>query len=134
MDLRIGGKDGSLVLRSDPDCSPYVGYVEVSIGDELAVRRDVQQHYASGFSDLARFFESLAADWRGWSGERTWESLEGELAFTATHDGHVRLRIDVRGSIERDWRVRCDLAVEPGEQLSAAARDARAFASQYSKS
>jgi len=132
MDVQIGGANASLVLRSDPDGSPYVAYVEVCIADELMGKRDVQQHYASAFRDLADYFGSLAADWKGWSGERTWRSLEGELALTAWHDGHVRLQVELRGPFDRDWRLRCELTIEPGEQLSAAARDFADFATQYS--
>jgi Family of unknown function (DUF6228) len=39
----------------------------------------VSSHYATGFNELVRFFREFAADWRGWPGERTYESLEHEL-------------------------------------------------------
>ena len=40
---------------------------------------------------LPRFFDYLAADWRGWDGTRTWSSLEGEFELSCEHDrvGHV---------------------------------------------
>ena len=44
----------------------------------------VSAHYASEFDDLVAFFRQLAADWRGWDGERTYESLEHDLRLTAT--------------------------------------------------
>jgi Family of unknown function (DUF6228) len=32
----------------------------------------VSSHYATGFADLVLFFQRLAADWRGWEGERSY--------------------------------------------------------------
>ena len=55
----------------------------------------VSAHYASEFDDLVAFFRQLAADWRGWDGERTYESLEHDLRLTATHDGYVRLAVQL---------------------------------------
>ncbi len=46
----------------------------------LCASRQVVHSYATGFTDLVAFFESLAHDWRGWDGERRWDSLEGDLA------------------------------------------------------
>lgn len=37
-------------------------------------------------ADLGQFFTSLAKDWKGWRGERTWATLEGEFELTATTD------------------------------------------------
>jgi hypothetical protein len=49
--------------------------------------------YSDGFGQLAGFFAELAASWRGWRGERTYESIEHDLRIVATHDGHVRLKV-----------------------------------------
>jgi hypothetical protein len=43
--------------------------------------------YEMGLGDLSGYFAALAADWRGWEGERRWESLEGDLGLIAAHDG-----------------------------------------------
>lgn len=51
----------------------------------------VSAHYATGFEDLVAFLNALASDWRGWEGERFYESLEHDLRLTATQDGHVHL-------------------------------------------
>jgi hypothetical protein len=36
----------------------------------------VPAHYATGFDDLVAFFRAFASDWRGWQGERTYESVD----------------------------------------------------------
>jgi hypothetical protein len=36
---------------------------------------------------LSGFVASLANDWQGWDGVRTWQSLERELTIDARHDG-----------------------------------------------
>ena len=50
---------------------------------------------ASSFmaTDLGDFFQDLARNWKGWEGERRWETLEGEFSICATSDrlGHIRL-------------------------------------------
>src|SRR5215210_9208315 len=43
-------------------------------------------------------FSEMAQSWRGWSGEKTWHALEGELTLTATMDslGHVTIRVQLQ--------------------------------------
>src|SRR3954454_5528811 len=49
--------------------------------------------YEIRLDGLAEYLEALAKDWRGWSGERLWESLEGDVALIAVHDGHGTIRL-----------------------------------------
>ena len=81
---------------------------------------------------LARYFDQLAQDWRGWDGERAWESLEHDLSLIATHDGRgtVRLRVllrtdtlDARG--EGWWRAEASLSIDAGTYLTNVARAAK---------
>lgn len=51
--------------------------------------------YGPTVGDLADFFAGMARDWRGWKGERTFESVDQDLKITAAHDGHVRLRVAI---------------------------------------
>ena len=44
---------------------------------------------------LADYFAALESDWRGWKGQRVYESTEDDLRLTATHDGHVWLHIEL---------------------------------------
>jgi len=79
------------------------------------------------------FFQDLAANWKGWSGEKRMESLEGHLAVSATSDslGHVSLRVRLRDIIPgtADWCAEGTLVVEAG-QLQRLADDARKFFGQ----
>src|SRR5262249_54274306 len=89
--------------------------------------------YATGFPDLADFFDGLAEDWRGWDGVRTWESAEGDLRIEALHEyGHVHLRVTIRsqgpGWGDDGWSATADLKLDPGDQLQQVAVQLADFA------
>lgn len=76
----------------------------------------------------SKLFRSMAKDWRGWSGERAEESLEGHLHLTCTAErtGHVTIRVRLRSMVlDDDWRVEANLHLEAGQldHLAAAAGD-----------
>jgi len=107
-------RDGSVVTLN-----PHL------LTDGLSAQRVVDRNYASGFADLLHFFERLAKDWRGWRGERSFSSLEGDLRLVATHDGgHVQLQVTVVDWVE-GWTSRAPVRLEPGEQLSQVVRSPR---------
>jgi Family of unknown function (DUF6228) len=88
----------------------------------------VSSHYATGFDELVAFFHGLASDWRGWQGERTYESLEHDLRLTATHDGHVRMAVQLRQSSFPDgWSAAAVIRLDPGEEMTRAADDVAAL-------
>ena len=94
-------------------------------GLNLGARARVGTYMSGG---LAELFGELAADWRGWDGQKAWRSLEGELQLTATADraGHVTLLTRLREGAPPLWSVELTLVVEAG-QLEQIAREARAF-------
>lgn len=68
---------------------------------------------------LGEFFRDLAEHWVGWPGEKSWESVEGDLSLTASHDrlGHVTLVVELRERFdppEREWVARAPLTLEAG--------------------
>jgi hypothetical protein len=66
------------------------------------------------------FFQQLAASWRGWPGEKASESLERDLRLTATHDGHVRLGVQMSRTGGPDgWSASVVLRLDPGEMARA---------------
>jgi hypothetical protein len=75
---------------------------------------------------LDTYFADLAAQWRGWEGNKEWEA-DG-LAFAASHDGlgHVTLDVILESppSLADVWRVRVSLRLEAGT-LDRLAREAR---------
>lgn len=82
--------------------------------------------YLSG--GIGDFFGGLAAEWQGWTGSRTWTSLEDELTLAAESDrtGHVYLHVRLQDGHPARWTVDANLVLEAG-QLERLASDARAF-------
>lgn len=75
------------------------------------------------------FFRDMADQSEGWPGTRTWESLEGELSFSASHDGlgHISMETCLKsGCDEYDWLAQTVVMVEAG-QLEGLARKAAVF-------
>jgi Family of unknown function (DUF6228) len=97
----------------------------------LSASAEVDAVAYDGEHTLGLLFRRLADDWRGWEGERTWRSLEGDFDLAATHDGlgHVALEVRLRsGPYAADWLATGTLSLDAG-QLDAVARDAAAFTS-----
>ena len=97
----------------------------------LGASAEVDAFAYDGEHTLALLFRRLADDWRGWEGERTWSSLEGDFDLAATHDGlgHVALQVRLRsGPYAEDWLLTSTIWLDAG-QLNALARDAAAFSS-----
>lgn len=112
---------------------PYVRTARVSIRAQ-GLEADTIATFSDGPWDIALFFAELAADWRGWEGERHWGALDGELKVQASHTGARVIAVTVRRpdmTFANDaWEARIVLTLEPGEQLDRVARDlASAFAS-----
>jgi hypothetical protein len=123
----------NVVRRPDAVRGPEARFWSVEVclrvpGLEASSR--VSAHYASEFDDLVTFFRQLATDWRGWDGERTYESLESDLRLTATHDGYVRLAVQLWQQAGRQgWSVAAVISLEPGEEMTRVAEDVAALLS-----
>jgi hypothetical protein len=82
---------------------------------------------------LARFFEDLASDWRGWDGQKSWRALERPFFLSATHDGlgHVTLTVRLEeGWVDPNWSAEAHLAIDAGGLTELATRVAR-FVSRF---
>ena len=96
----------------------------------LDASRRVWSDYADSFDELVAFFIGLAADWRGWQGERTYESSEHDLRLTAVHDGHVRLLVQLQETSGLDeWSATGVVRLDPGDEMTRAAEDVAALLS-----
>jgi hypothetical protein len=73
---------------------------------------------------LADYLAGLDRDWRGWDGERVWQSEEVELRLTARHDKTNTVLVGVELVQSGSWRVETELELDPGvfRQLAADAR------------
>ncbi len=80
---------------------------------------------------LADWWQDLADSFRGWEGEKTWESLEHDASLLARHDGtgHVTVRVTLRGSLgyRPDWEASATFAFDAGEELSRVAAEVAEF-------
>jgi hypothetical protein len=126
-ELVIKSRDDSGFLRlHSPDFSgDAVEYftAELSVRTMHAEVR-VYAYRADGLPDL---FEEMASEWRGWRVAKRWESLEGELKLTATHDGlgHIALDI-VLGEPYEEWKAQGIVVLDAGS-LDTPARRLRDF-------
>ena len=126
----VGREDGGLRFEEvEPSRTGEIWSVVVRLrvpGLDASLR--VPAHYATGFDELAAFVSGLASDWRGWQGERTYESLEHDLRLTATHDGHIRLLVQLREtSVPDGWSATGVVQLDPGEEMTRAAQDVAAL-------
>jgi hypothetical protein len=62
---------------------------------------------------LIHFFDDMAANWKGWSGEKVWSSLEGELGLVCTSDslGHIEIEV----ALYDVWTLKHVLHVDSGQ-------------------
>jgi hypothetical protein len=123
LELSDGG--GSLTITSVDSDEPWYWRVTLKSGGLNAstdIDLDSLRHSAGPIGD---FFLGLAADWRGWQGERTWGG--GPLTLSAIHDGLGHITIDVHlitnVYYEPDWEARATVQLEAG-RLDQTARDA----------
>jgi hypothetical protein len=120
-------RDGnSLVLERT--ARPDYCRAELSCG---SMEASTEYYDHDGVQSLAEYFGEIAASWRGWEGDRSWVSLEGELRLAAVHDklGTITLTAELRSNQYYSpgegyiWRVRGLLLLDAGA-LDALARQA----------
>ncbi|MFS0892861.1 DUF6228 family protein [Microbacterium sp. 179-I 3D3 NHS] len=130
---RVGTNSEFLEIMGAPDSgTPTRATVRLAL-EGMTAATTIEQHWSDGFGDLAAFFADLEAHWRGWSGSKTWQSMEGDLVLDAEHtDGRLKLHVTVRRErfdrANDGWVVEGDLTIDLGEQLSQISRDVAVFA------
>lgn len=114
--------DGSL-FEIEPDGSDYL----VARIRSPKVSAEIRVWLYEDAQSLVAFFVAMAAQWRGWSDEKAWASLEGELELRATIDraGHVKIDIRMQNTLGGNpWSLVSSIDTEAG-QLEAIAKQAR---------
>jgi hypothetical protein len=104
------------VLRPHGSEAPELPSWQVHLtGRGLSAVLDVEE---AGWepTSLADFLGALARDWRGWDGEREWQSAEAELRLTARHDktNTVLVTVEIEEGAPPRWRCEAELELEPG--------------------
>lgn len=127
MEPVVIGSEGRTLAFSAPQFhgARPADFLSVTLsGPDLSAGRQVYAGWDGGFTSLAGFFSDLADGWRGWRGERVFESIEGDLRIQATHDGHVNLHVTLWESTVPDgWSVQSVVRIDAGEALRNAATD-----------
>ena len=103
-------------------------YFRVTLSGDAISATKVIYAYTDG-PRLASFFASVAADWRGWDGERVWSALESDFSVRARSDrlGHIRLDVELRSHDPDDnWRISAPVFLDAGS-LDTVAADAETF-------
>ncbi|GIG09034.1 DUF6228 family protein [Catellatospora coxensis] len=132
IDVHFPPSPAQWTLRApvDPWGDGYVARVHVEIHDS-GLRAETEAALSvppdGGEWDLVAYVQGLADGWQGWSGPRTWRSLDDDLRLDAVHDGRGRVTLGVTLRPKRDegWQARIVLVVEAGEQLDRLAQDLR---------
>ncbi|RZI43350.1 hypothetical protein EGT07_10985 [Herbaspirillum sp. HC18] len=97
-------------------------------GEETVFLAKVCTNSFSGTVEAATFvsgqptlmFDEMAANWKGWNGEKRWQSIDGSLTLKATSDlcGHIQLSVSMENFFDH---LSVTLHLEAG-QLEAISR------------
>ena len=96
-------------------------------GDEVTATTTVWGYTDSDF--LVQLFSSIAANWKGWEGEKKWSSIESDLLLVASSDnlGHITLEVSICGNHpDNDWSMSAPVHLDAGG-LDKVASDVAAF-------
>ncbi|MFB6615029.1 DUF6228 family protein [Streptomyces sp. NPDC056367] len=118
------------LFDEDPDC---VHYAIEGRAAGLSARLDGVAAWNRG-TDLAPFPEELSESFRGWDGERVWQTNDRDLTVRAVFrsGGHVGLTWTLRPwhTSVGSWEASVTTWLEAGEQMSTLAADVRHFLGQ----
>ena len=125
--LRINAGDGSSLTVDKGDEPVPLRWHAVLISPGLTATAELDNDPILFSQPMLRdFFAELAADWRGWTGTRSWRA--GALAFDAEHDGlgHVRLTVELERDLYDNWKASVPLYLDAGS-LHHLAREVSSF-------
>jgi hypothetical protein len=107
-------RDGTELILST-EGFPASEKLDVSLVGPSCSARLATSTYCNGSPAL--LFRKMAASWRGWEGELSWSTLEGEFKMTATADrlGHIDLLVEIHSdAYPREWELKARLNLEAG--------------------
>ncbi|MFI6924518.1 DUF6228 family protein [Nonomuraea spiralis] len=126
-------QDPELVVRlsgrRSADQYETVFGVEALAGGLRAEIPDVTVTTWDAAGDLAAFLQTLADDFRGWTGERTWHTDQLTLGAIFRSGGRVELTWTLRpwSSHPPGWETSVTTWIEGGQQMTRLAAGIRAF-------
>ena len=120
--LEIRSANGTTTLKiapwQTPDPTRRLDYLDVALTATglQASTRIYNLHYTGGAGTLPVFFHDIASNWRGWRGEKRWESIESDLKLTCTSTslGSINVAVEFDSYLADPfiWSVRCSLMLE----------------------
>lgn len=106
-------------------------YVTLTANSLRASTRIYNLDHTESPSDLPAFFEDMARNWRGWTGEKCWGSVEHDMKLTCTSStlGNVTMVVMLDSYVDDPfiWDVRCSLVLESWQLDVLAARAKKFF-------
>jgi Family of unknown function (DUF6228) len=122
-----GGRRWVVRPPQDPYGDGYVYTIATELHEQgmtASTVAELEGIYADPATTLSGFVGSLAADWRGWNGIRTWTAVQRKLAIDARHDGRGRVSLGVTlraAGLDVDdsaWSARAVFVLEAGEEMT----------------
>ncbi|HEY1404471.1 MAG TPA: DUF6228 family protein [Pyrinomonadaceae bacterium] len=132
LEIKSATGEGALEIAGwqTDDPSRRLEYLDVTLtaGGLRASTRIYNLDFGGDVGDLPAFLQDVARNWRGWPGEKRWESIEGDLKLTCTITtlGLFKIVVELH-SCDDDpftWEARCQLELESW-QLDALAGQAK---------
>jgi hypothetical protein len=108
-------------------------YLDVTLNSTglRASTRIYNVEYRGDVSTLLAFFLDVAGNWRGWPGEKRWESIESDLKLTCTSTslGSINVCVELYSHMADPfiWDVRHTLMLESWQLDELAARAEKFF-------
>ncbi|MCX4477938.1 DUF6228 family protein [Streptomyces cellulosae] len=134
--VRVGHPGPALLLLSEPtrpfEDEPTLDFLIKALGPWGSVETSVETWNGDGFDT---FLSSLAEDFRGWEGARTWHSVCYDLTLSAEHRGsHVELTWGIHDRAPSEgWHFKITTAHAPGEDMRALAADIHTFIASFAE-
>lgn len=133
--VRVGGESPRAIklcflglMRSFPDepDDPMRDFLVTADSEAVQVKVTVRTWGGDG---LDAFLAELAEEFRGWTGARTWRSLERDLTVSAEHAGsRVKLTWGLHDRLPDDeWHFEATTDHAPGEDMRNLAMEMRSF-------
>ncbi|MFJ7968520.1 DUF6228 family protein [Streptomyces sp. NPDC096324] len=128
--VQVGDSGPARLLLSEParryEDEPTLDFLVRAHGPWGNVETSVETWDGDG---LHTFLASLAEDFRGWEGVRTWHSLCYDLTLSAEHQGgHVQLTWGIRDRApSEEWQFETNTAHAAGEDMRNLAAEIHTF-------
>ena len=114
VELRFG--ELSRPFAEDDPADPFRDFFVLAHNESVRVQASIRTIAGDG---LVAFLTKLAEDFRGWTGARTWQSLDRELMLSAEHGGsRVHLTWSLHDRIIDDrWHFTVTTEHAPAEDM-----------------